>query len=320
MANPVSRQELIDYCLRNLGHPVLEINVDDDQIEDRIDEAFQFYREYHFDAVEKVYLSEKINASTLRLTSNVGLNFMPGDVITGTSSGATCIVHALNTGTVVNVKNISGTFTASESFTSSVSGTSGTLASSNVVTLGNFDNRYIELPDLVTGVERVLPFSSTTRGVDLFDIRYQILLNDLYSIQNTDIIYYSQVKTQLQLINDILVGQKPVRFNRHQNRLYIDMTWGVDVIIGDYVVIEAFRILDPSTFTDVYNDMYLKMYATALIKRQWGINLKKFEGVQLPGGVTLNGQKIYDEAVEEIDNLRKTVQSDFQLPIDFFTG
>lgn len=247
MANPSTRQQLIDYCLRQLGHPVLEINVDDDQLEDRVDEAIQFYREYHFDAVEKVYLSHRITA----------------DDIT---------------------------------------------------------NKYIQLNDLITGVERVLPFSSTTRGIDLFDVRYQILLNDLYSIQSSDLIYYTQVKTQLNLINDLLVGQKPVRFNRHQNRLFIDMSWGTDVQVDDYIVVECYRVLDPNTFTDVYNDMYLKMYTTALFKKQWGTNLKKFEGVQLPGGVTLNGQKIYDEAVQELEDIRKSVQTDFQLPVDFFVG
>lgn len=242
-----SRQGLIDYCLRKLGHPVIEINVDDDQVEDRIDEAFQFYREYHFDAVELVYLKHQ-------------------------------------------------------------------------VTQQEIDNQYIELNDNITGVVRTIPFTSRTRGIDLFDIRYQILLNDLYSLQSTDLIYYSQIKTQLQLINDLLVGIKPVRFNRHQNRLYVDMSWGQDIVAGEWLIIECYRILDPDNFTDVYNDMFLKEYATSCIKRQWGNNLKKFEGVQLPGGVTLNGQKIYEEAVEEIKELREVAQTNYQLPVDFFTG
>ena len=247
MANPSSRQGLIDYCLRELGHPVIEINVDDDQVEDRIDEAFQFYREYHFDSVELVYLKTEI-------TSNV------------------------------------------------------------------IAQQYIELNDNITGVVRVLPFTSQTRGIDLFDVRYQILLNDIYSLQSTDIIYYSQVRTQLQLMQDLLVGVKPVRFNRHMNRLYVDMDWDENVAIGEFMIVECYRILDPNTYTDVYNDMFLKKYATALIKKQWGNNLKKFEGVQMPGGVTLNGQKIYDEAVEEINQLKIEVQSNYQLPVDFFTG
>lgn len=215
------------------------------------------------------------------------------------------------------IKGTNGSFTAGETITGAQSGTTATVSS---FTAGSYDNKYITLNDAVVGVERVLPFSSRTRGIDLFDVRYQILLNDLYSLQSTDMIYYSQVQTQLQLINDLLVGIKPVRFNRHQNRVFIDMDWKDDVSIGDYVVVQAWRILDPSTFTDVYNDGFLKRYATALIKQQWGTNLKKFEGVQLPGGVTMNGQKIYDEASEELTNLRDEVQRVYQLPVDFFVG
>lgn len=317
MASPSTRQELIDYCLRKLGHPVIEINIDDDQVEDRIDEAFQFYRDFHFDAIESVYLSEKINASSLQITGINAASFSNGEKITGGTSGATTYVHANEAANKMYVKNTTGTFSAGETITGSSSGTTATFTS---ITLGNFDNKYLTMSDSVVGVQRVLPFSSRTRGIDLFDVRYQILLNDLYSIQSTDLIYYSQVKTQLNLINDLLVGQKPVRFSRHQNRLYIDMNWADDVEIGDYIIVEAFRILDPDTFTDVYNDGFLKRYATALIKQQWGTNLKKFEGVQLPGGVTLNGKIIYDEATEELDNLREEVKNTYQLPVDFFTG
>lgn len=317
MAKPSTRQELIDYCLRKLGHPVLEINVDDDQIEDRVDEAFQFYRDFHFDAVEKVYLKEIIAPSQLTITGLTANNFTPGEIITGGTSGATARVHANDVANKFYVKGVTGTFTAGETITGSMSGQTATFSS---IVLGNYDNRYLSLSDSVISVERVLPFSARTRGIDLFDIRYQLLLNDLYSIQSTDLIYYSQVKTQLQLINDLLVGIKPIRFNRHQNRLFIDMSWGDDVDIGDYIIVEAYRILDPDTFTDVYNDGFLKRYCTALIKQQWGTNLKKFEGVQLPGGVTLNGQTIYNEATEELQALRDEVKDTYQLPIDFFTG
>jgi len=317
MANPSSRQGLIDYCLRSLGHPVLEINVDDDQLEDRIDEAFQFYREYHYDAIEMVYLSEKIIASTLTINESNAASFTNGEKITGGTSGATALVYANIGASSMFVKKVTGTFTASETITGATSGTTATFSS---ISLGNYDNRYLTTTDSVVGVNRVLPFSSRNRGIDLFDVRYQILLNDLYSLQSTDLIYYTQVKTQLQLIQDILVGVKPVRFNRHQNRLYIDMSWEDDVDIGDYIIVEGYKILDPDTYTDVYNDYFLKTYATALIKRQWGNNLKKFEGVQLPGGVTLNGQKIFDEAVEELKDLKLEVQNTYQQPIDFYTG
>ena len=244
-SKPASRTELISYAKRQLGDPVIEINTDPDQEEDVLELSLQFFQQFHFDGVERIYLKHQVTA----------------DDIT---------------------------------------------------------NKYVELNDAIIGVERVLPFDSRTRGIDLFDVRYQILLNDLYSIQSTDIVYYFQIQNQLQLLNQLLVGQKPVRFNRHQNRLHIDMDWEQDTAIGEFIIIECYRILDPNTFTDVYNDLYLKKYVTAQMKKQWGNNLKKFSGVQLPGGVTLNGQIIYDEAVQEIQLLEQEVESRYQEPVDFF--
>ena len=317
MSNPSSRQNLIDYCLRQLGHPVLEINIDDDQIDDRIDEAFQFYREYHFDAIELTYVSIPMAQSVMTISGVNAASFTVGETLTGTTSGAKTVILSSISANKLSTSSTSGTFTVGETITGSSSGQTSTVISFE---LGNIDAKYLTLNDSVVGVKSILPFSSRTRGIDLFDIRYQILLNDLYSLQSTDIIYYSQVKTQLQLINDLLVGIKPLQFNKHMNRLYVDMDWKTDISAGEYMVVECYRILDPNSFTDVYNDMFLKEYATALLKRQWGINLKKFEGVQLPGGVTLNGQKIYDEAIEEIKQLRMDADLRYQLPVEFFTG
>lgn len=247
MAKVTTREQLKDYCLRRLGAPVIEINVDDDQVEDRIDDAFQFYREYHYDAVEMVYLKHQ---------------FTQQDVT----------------------------------------------------------NQYIEVPDQVVGVTRILPFTNRSNGMNIFDIRYQILINDLYSLMSTDLIYYTQVKMQLELINQVLVGQKPIRFNRHMNRLHMDMDWSADAKVGDFIIVECYRILDPETYRDVYDDMFLKRYTTALIKRQWAENIKKFAGVQLPGGVTLNGDNLYQEAMEEINKIESEIQSKFELPVDMFVG
>lgn len=247
MATITSRSDLKDYCLRSLGAPVIEINVDNDQVEDRIDDAFQFYREYHFDAVEKIYLKHQMTAN-------------------------------------------------------------------------NISDQYIEISDAVVGVERVFPFMNKSTGTNIFDIKYQILINDLYTLMSTDLIYYTSVRQELELINQLLVGQKPIRFNRHMNRLHIDMDWAADVVPGTYVIVECWRILDPDVFTNVYNDMFLKRYATAQIKKQWGNNLKKFAGVQLPGGVTLNGEIIYQEAIEEIRQIETEIQSRFELPVDMFVG
>jgi hypothetical protein len=319
MSSPSSRQNLIDYCLRSLGFPVLEINVDEDQLEDRVDEAIQFYRDFHYDAVESVYLKEQITASLIQITGVNAASFSLGEKITGSTSGATTFVHANVSANRVNVKNTAGTFTAGETIVGASSGTSATLSS---ITLGNFDNKYVTLNDSVLSVVRTLPLSSRSNSISFFDAKYQLMLNNIQSLTNTDIQYFTMLKMHINLINDLMTGQKPVRFNRHMNRLHIDLTWGDggDLAIGDYIIIEAYRMLDPDTFTDVYNDGYLKRYTTALIKRQWGVNLKKFEGVQLPGGVTLNGQKIFDEAMEEIKELKDEVRSTYELPVDFFTG
>jgi hypothetical protein len=247
MAKVTSREGLRDYCLRRLGSPVLEINVDDDQVEDRIDDAFQFYREYHYDAIERVYLKHQITQT-------------------------------------------------------------------------DKDNQYISVPDTVVGVQEIFPFTNKSDGLNLFSLRYQIMINDLYSLMSTDLIYYYTVKREIELINQLLVGQKPIRFNRHMNRLFIDMDWSADVAVGEYLLVDCYRILDPETYRDVYDDRFLKMYTTALIKRQWGDNLKKFSGMQLPGGVTLNGETIYNEAMVEIKQIEDDIQSSFQLPVDFFTG
>lgn len=247
MAKVTSREGLRDYCLRRLGSPVLEINVDDDQVEDRIDDAFQFYREYHYDAIERVYLKHQI-------------------------------------------------------------------------TEADKTNQYISVPDTVVGVQEIFPFTNKSDGLNLFSLKYQIMINDLYSLMSTDLIYYYTVKREIELINQLLVGQKPIRFNRHMNRLFIDMDWAADVAVGEYLLVDCYRILDPDTYRDVYDDRFLKMYTTALIKRQWGDNLKKFSGMQLPGGVTLNGETIYNEAMSEIKQIEDDIQSSFQLPVDFFTG
>ena len=319
MSLPTSRQSLIDYSLRALGFPVLEINIDDDQLEDRVDEAFKFYREYHYDAVESVYLKEQITASLIQISGINAASFSVGEKITGASSGATTFVHANVSANRMNVKNTVGTFSPGETIIGASSGTSATLST---ITLGNFDNKYITLNDSILSVVRTLPLSSRSNSISFFDAKYQLMLNNIQSLTNTDIQYYTMLKMHINLINDLMTGQKPVRFNRHMNRLYIDLSWGDggDLAIGDYIIIEAFRMLEPDTYTDVYSDYFLLAYTTALIKRQWGVNLKKFEGVQLPGGVTLNGQKIFDEAQEEIKQLQEEVKSTWQLPVDFFTG
>lgn len=317
-----SRQGLIDYCLRELGHPVVEINVDDDQVSDRIDEALSYYKDYHYDAVERIYMSTQVTATRMTLSSAVAENFRLGEIVRGQTSGAQATIVSegatTSTGATLLVAYIQGTFASSEVIVGNSTGFSSTMTS---IELGVIDKKYIETTDGVIGVTRILPFSAVNTGQSyMWDIRYQLRLNDMFSLMSTSLIYYQQVKQHLAMMDMLLVGEKSFRFQRHMDRIYIDMSWETDVSPGEYIIVEGYRVLDPAQWPQVYNDRFLKRYAAALIKRQWGANLKKFEGIQMPGGVTLNGQKIYDEAVEEIKYLEEEMQSTYVEPPNFMMG
>jgi len=261
MAEPATRETLKQYCLRALGKPVIEINVDDDQLEDRIDEAVQYFQQYHYDGIRRTYLKYQYTADDkTRITSDV-----------------------------------------SESVTKN-----------SVTSTWKEGQGYIVVPDSIISVINIFPFSNKG-NLNLFDVRYQMRLNDLYDFSSTSIINYDTVLRHLDFLDHILVGEKPIRFNQHDNRLYIDMDWTNDLQVGEYIVIEAYRKLDPATYTDVFNDIYLKRYTTALFKKQWGANLSKFGGVQMIGGVTLNGQQIYMEAMQDIEKLETEIRSTYEL-------
>ena len=264
MANPASREQLKQYALRTLGKPVIEINVDDDQAEDRIDEALQYFAQYHYDGVERTYLKYKVTQAD-----------------------------------VDRMKSPDGD-------------TASSITKNSVTTAWTEANNFIVVPEAVLAVTRIFPLSN--RGnQNLFDIRYQLRLNDLYDFSSTSIINYDIVLRHLDFLDHILVGEKPLRFNQHDNRLYVDMDWKNDLAVGEFLVIEAYRKLDPEQFTDVYNDIYLKRYVTALFKKQWGANLSKFDGVAMIGGVTLNGRQIYSEALQDIEKLETEIRSTFEL-------
>jgi hypothetical protein len=268
MAEPATREQLKQYALRNLGKPVIEINVDDAQLEDRLDEALQYFSQYHYDGVERVYLKyQYTEADKTRLTSN-------------TSSSAT--------------KN-------------------------SITTNFSEANNYLIVPDSVLAVNRIFNLSDK-HNLNLFDVRYQLRLNDLYDFSSTSIIHYDMVLRHLDFLDHILVGEKPVRFNQHNNRLYIDMDWSEDLSVGEYIIIECYRKLDPETMTDVYNDIYLKRYVTALFKKQWGANLSKFNGVAMIGGVTLNGQQIYSEALQDVERLETEIRGTYETPVTYMIG
>lgn len=247
MATPTSRAEFKEYCLRKLGKPVIEINVDDDQVDDRIDEALRYYYDYHFDGSEKIYYK-----------------------------------HA--------------------------------------VTSEDKANKYITLPENIIGAVSVFSIADPSiRSDDLFNIRYQIALNDLYTLTSVSMVPYYMVMEHLALINELLVGKQPIRYSRHKDRLHVDTDWN-NIRVGEYLLIEAYEVIDPNTWTDAWSDRWLQNYCTAIIKRQWGSNLTKFSGLQLPGGVQFNGEKIYNDAVDEITKMEQEMISSYSLPVSDMIG
>jgi len=315
-----SRDQLKQYCLRALGHPVVEINADEDQLEDRLDEALEYWRVYHSDGVEKLYMKHAISASELYLTTSVATSFPISAIITGQTSGATAQVVSetsrLSSGNTVLVKNINGTFVSGETISD---GINTAVLATPAFMLGSYDKRFILIPDLVYGVTRVLPFSQASSSKNLFDLQYQLRLNDLYDLTSTSIIYYKTVMSHLALLDLELNGHPQFRFNRRNSKLYLDMNWDSDVALGDFIVVECYRALDPAESTKVWDEAWLKHYTTALFKKQWATNIKKFSGIQLPGGVTLDGDKLYDEAVGEIKDLEDSLQNK-SAPLEFFLG
>jgi hypothetical protein len=274
MAKPTTRQELIDYCLRKLGAPVLEINVDDDQVSDLVDDALQLFNERHFDGVERMYLKYKLTQS---------------DIDRGRADPAAGV--GIVTTTTTSVDSGSGTFSSTW-----------------------YENsNFIQVPDSVIGVEKVFKFDSSTISSGMFSIKYQLFLNDLYQFNSIDLLQYSMVKSYLEDIEMLLTTDKQIRYNQRQDRLYLDIDWGAEEA-GTYLVLDCYRALDPATFAGVYNDSFLKKYLTSLIKKQWGQNLIKFRGVKLPGGLELNGREIYDDAERELEAIREKMSSEYEVP------
>jgi len=249
MANPTTRAEFIENCLRRLGKPVIEINVDQDQIEDRVDEALSYFWDYHFDGSEKIYYK-------------------------------------------------------------------------HMITQEDIDNKYITMPENIMGVVRIFNVSSamaSSGGSTMFDIRYQIALNDLYQFFRQSMVPYYMNMQHIQFLEQLLVGEQPIRYVRHRNRLHVDMSWD-KVNVGQYLVVEAYEVVNPDVFQDVWKDRWLLRYTTALIKRQWGINLTKYTGIQLMGGISFNGEKIYNEAVSEIAQLEDEMITSYSIPPSYMIG
>lgn len=247
MAKPASREELKEYCLRRLGKPVVDINVDDEQLEDRIDDALAYYRDYHYDGTEHVYLPVQVTAEMKT-------------------------------------------------------------------------NKYISLEEDIISVIGVFALGDAYQTNNLFNVRYQFFLNDLFNITSSNITPYVMAMRHIETLQEVFSGKKPIRFNRHQDKVYVDMDWNQMVATGEYLILDCYKTVNPDTYTDVWSDKFLLKYTTQLFKRQWGENLKKFQGISLPGGLQFNGQQIYDEAVEEIRKLEENMINDNSLPVTDMIG
>jgi len=255
MATITTRGDFKDYCLRRIGFPVIDINVDDMQIEDRIDDALQYWQDYHFDGLQKVYWIK-------------------------------------------------------------------------ILTQDDINNRYLDASQAqdsagntleIAGITRIFPVSDSQASINMFDLRYQLRLNELYDFTSASYINYTLTQQHLRSLEIMFTGEVPIRFQRHMQRLYIDWNWGdQEAPVGTAVISECYALIDPATYTLVWNDRWLKEYATALIKRTWGSNLSKFDNIQLPGGVTMNGEKIYQAAAEEIERLEKEMEMNYGAPLEFF--
>ena len=278
MSTPSSRSEFKQYCLRQLGAPVLEINLADEQCEDIIDDAVQFFQERHFDGVARMFLKYQIRQS---------------DIDRGQASKASSATSTAGIVTTTASATIAGVSTTFDWYENS---------------------NYIQVPPSVIGVFKVFHFDgANTITNNMFSVKYQLFLNDIYYWGSTEILSYAMVKTFLEDIQFALTTEKQIRFNKREDRLYLDIDWG-SVTVGDFLVMECFRMLDPSDYTRVWNDSFLKPYTTALMKRQWGQNLLKFQGVKLPGGIELNGRQIYDDGEKELARIREIMSSTYELP------
>ena len=246
-SKPANKEELKDFCLRQLGHPVIQVNVDDVQVEDAINLAFQYWTEFHFDGTQRTYVKHQITQTDLT-------------------------------------------------------------------------NQYITVPDSVVGITNIFPVGGTNQSMTFFDLRYQLRLNDLWDLSSTSYVNYALTMQHMRTLDLMFSGEQPIRFNRVTNTVYIDWDWSTDIYVNQWIVMEGFVITDPDSYTKAYNDRMLKRLATAYVKKQWGNNLKKFGGMQLPGGITMNGQQIFEEAVAEIKEVEQYIENTYQAPPTFLVG
>jgi hypothetical protein len=310
-----SRQELAEFCLRALGAGVINIEVSDDQLEDCVDMAVEYYREFHYDGIERDFIRAIVTETTLSVADTSTL--VVGDIITGSTTGAiskvTSIVNTTDF-TVARVQNLK-MFKFNETFT-----VNSVVYTITKVVEGSIDSNYFEIEDSVVGVLKVLNINSILSTSNyLFDPKFQLMQTQLRNIGTANMQYYVGAMHYLADMEFVLKKEKTFRFNRRQNKIHLDIDWDLDVKPNDILVFEVYRYVDDDLYGEMLNDRWLRLYTTALLKRQWANNTKKYEGMQLPGGMRFTGQQMYMEAMQEIAMLEQEMR-DCEEPLLFVVG
>jgi hypothetical protein len=313
---------LAQYCLQKLGAPVIDIHIADEQIANRISDAFQFFREFHGDATDRMFLKHQVTDNQITVPS--ATSFKLGETVTGSVSGTTAQITAISQGLLqVNTPAGSG-FVASEQITGGESGANGVIGT---YTTGDIDNGFIPVGPGVVSVVNVFPIAGGATSNSQFSAAYQIKVNDIYNFQSSQgslatsgLAYYEETKEYLNTMDSVLVGQQIFRYNPKMGRLYIDFDWRNNLAPGDFILADCYGIVDEEVYQMIWDDRMLKKLATAYLKEQWGNNLKLYGGVQLPGGITVQGQQIYDEAVAEIEKIEDQIRDIYQEPVGFLVG
>jgi len=329
MAAISSRQALTDYALRKLGSPVIEINVSEEQLSDRLDDALEWFQDFHTDGVERVYLKHQVVGTVIGIATANATTFTKGETVISTPSNVSFVIDSIPNDNQLVTRTLKGatfqlgeTLTGQSSMSVATVNTVGSMPALPDVTIGDIENKFLPLSDAIIGIVQVLPLNQNFGGsnFNMFDVRYQIMLNDMFSLTNINMLYYTQVQSHLTMISFFLNPAITFQFNRHKNQLGLNVDWDQKINVGDFFVVEAFAILDPTQWTGIYNDRFLKEFYTALVKQQWGANLSKFAGMQLPGGVQINGIELYNSATADLERLEEKIRTDYELPPTIMIG
>jgi hypothetical protein len=318
MAKITTRDQFAELCLQKLGKPMIPIHVTPEQLDICLESALQFYYDYHDDATIRTFIRRQVGANLITISTNTASNFIIGEKVISSISNIEFHIFNLPSLNKIGAEEYFQPLQIGETITGQQSGATATI--SNSIIQDDIKNRYIEIPDQVKAISRILNFAGNSTNISMFDIRYQIRLNDLYSMTDGTMVYYTQVKQQLELMNQILIGQKGIRFNRMMNKCFIDMNWDYGIANGDWLVLEGYVSVDPNQYPDIYNDRVFQELTTNYIKRQWGQNLSLYGEIALPGGIKLNADKILADAERDVAIYEQQFQDKYEKPPVFLMG